>query len=75
MCHDKWVMTGGAAPTFEQIRDFSKEGADQSAGPTYSDLRSEASMAESTTGAGAIKQHKGGNYGNFRNSNSGRAIT
>ena len=33
----------GAAPTFEEISDFSKEGADRAAGPAASDLRSEAS--------------------------------
>ncbi len=37
--HNKRVATGGAAPTFEQISDFSKEGADQSTGPADSDLR------------------------------------
>lgn len=39
---DKRVTTGGAAPAFDKISDFSKEGADQLAGPAYSDLRSEA---------------------------------
>ena len=35
----KRVATGGAAPTFDKISDFSKEGADQSTGPADSDLR------------------------------------
>ena len=35
----KRVTRGGAAPTFEEIFDFSKEGADRVAGPAPSDLR------------------------------------
>ncbi len=36
------VTPGGAAPTFDKISDFSKEGADQAAGPESSDLRSDS---------------------------------
>ena len=37
----KWVAVGGAAPTFEEISDFSKEGADRLTGPASSDLRTD----------------------------------
>ena len=33
------MIVGGAAPTSEQISDFSEEGADRLAGPAFSDLR------------------------------------
>ena len=36
---DKRVAIGGAAPTSEQISDFSEEGADRLTGPASSDLR------------------------------------
>lgn len=36
------VTDNGAAPTFDKISDFSKEGASRLAGPAASDLRSEA---------------------------------
>ena len=39
---DKRVIVGGAAPTSEQISDFSEEGADRLAGPASSDLRAVA---------------------------------
>ena len=38
---NKRVAVGGAAPTFEEISDFSKEGADRLTGPAPSDLRAD----------------------------------
>lgn len=37
----KRVARGGAAPTFDKISDFSKEGADRVTGPAPSDLRAD----------------------------------
>ena len=43
------VIVGGAAPTSEQISDFSEEGADRLAGPASSDLRA---VADGDDGSG-----------------------
>ena len=49
---DKRVIVGGAAPTSEQISDFSEEGADRLAGPASSDLRA---AADGDDGSGNTK--------------------
>ena len=49
---DKRVIVGGAAPTSEQISDFSEEGADRLAGPASSDLRA---VADGDDGSGNTK--------------------
>lgn len=49
---DKRVIVGGAAPTSEQISDFSEEGADRLAEPASSDLRA---VADGDDGSGNTK--------------------
>ena len=50
------VTSGGAAPSFAKISDFSKEGADQTAGPeTATYVTSTTQSAQSTTGAVVFK--------------------
>ena len=49
---DKRVIVGGAAPTSEQISDFSEEGADRLAGPASSDPRA---FADGDDGSDNVK--------------------
>ena len=49
---DERVIVGGAAPTSEQISDFSEEGANRLAGPASSDLRA---VADGDDGSGNTK--------------------
>ena len=49
---DKRVIVGGAAPTSEQISDFSEEGANRLAGPASSDL---CTVADGDDGSGNTK--------------------
>lgn len=49
---DKRVIVGGAAPTSEQISDFSEGGEDRLAGPASSDLRA---VADGDDGSGNTK--------------------